>query len=46
VTAFLDTNVLIYAQSADARAVAARDAILAGGVISVQVLNDTNGPVV
>lgn len=39
-TAFLDTRVLIYAQSADARAAAARDAILAGGVISVQVLNE------
>ena len=40
-TAFLDTNVLIYAQSADPKAEAARDAILAGGVISVQVLNET-----
>ena len=39
-TAFLDTNVLIYAQSADAKADAARDAIFAGGVISVQVLNE------
>jgi predicted nucleic acid-binding protein len=40
VTTFLDTNVLIYAQSADAKADAAREAIFAGGVISAQVLNE------
>jgi predicted nucleic acid-binding protein len=37
---FIDTNVLIYAQGAGAKGDAARDAILAGGVISVQVLNE------
>ena len=36
----LDTNVLIYAQGADAKSEIARQAILAGGVISVQVLNE------
>lgn len=37
---FLDTNLLVYAQTSDPKAVAARQAILAGGVISVQVLNE------
>jgi predicted nucleic acid-binding protein len=37
---FLDTNLLVYAQTSDPRSVAARQAILAGGVISVQVLNE------
>lgn len=37
---FLDTNLLLYAQTSDPEAVAARQAILAGGVISVQVLNE------
>ena len=39
-TAFLDTNILIYAQGADAKSEVARQMILAGGVISVQVLNE------
>ena len=38
--AFLDTNVLIYAQSTGAKSEVARQAILAGGVISVQVLSE------
>ncbi len=37
---FLDTNLLVYAQTSDPKAEAARKAILAGGVISVQVLNE------
>ena len=37
---FLDTNLLVYAQTSDPRSAAARQAILAGGVISVQVLNE------
>ncbi len=39
-TAFLDTDVLIYAQGAGAKSEVARQMILAGGVISVQVLNE------
>lgn len=39
-TAFLDTNVLIYAQGSGVKGEAARRAILEGGVISVQVLNE------
>ena len=39
-TAFLDTNLLIYAQGAGAKSEQARQAILEGGVISVQVLNE------
>ena len=39
-TAFLDTNILIYAQGAGAKSEVARQMILAGGVISVQVLNE------
>ncbi len=39
-TAFLDTNVLIYAQTADAKAETARQAILSGGIVSVQVVNE------
>jgi len=39
-SAFIDTNVLIYAQGAGAKSEKARKAILAGGVISVQVLNE------
>lgn len=38
--AFIDTNVLIYAHAADETSEMAREAILAGGVISVQVLNE------
>ena len=39
-TAFLDTNLLVYAQTDDPKGEAARQAILAGGVISVQVVNE------
>jgi predicted nucleic acid-binding protein len=39
-TAFLDTNVLIYAQGTGEKSNIAREAIRAGGVISVQVLNE------
>ena len=39
-TAFIDTNVLIYGQETGAKSETARRVILAGGVISVQVLND------
>lgn len=38
--AFIDTNVLIYAHTSDEKSEVARQAILAGGVISVQVLNE------
>ncbi|MXY71301.1 MAG: PIN domain-containing protein [Acidobacteriia bacterium] len=38
--AFIDTNVLIYAHALDEKSELAREAILAGGVISVQVLNE------
>jgi predicted nucleic acid-binding protein len=40
VSAFIDTNVLIYAQGASAKGETARETILAGGTISVQVLNE------
>jgi len=39
-TAFLDTNLLVYAQGTDAKSEMARQVILEGGVISVQVLNE------
>ena len=39
-TAFIDTNVLIYAQGAGAKSETARQVVLEGGVISVQVLNE------
>ena len=39
-TAFLDTNLLVYAQGTHAKSEMARQIILAGGVISVQVLNE------
>ena len=39
-TAFIDTNVLIYGQEAGAKSETARRVILAGGVISVQVLDE------
>lgn len=38
--AFIDTNVLIYAHASGEKSEMARQAILAGGVISVQVLNE------
>ncbi len=38
--AFLDTNILIYAQGTGTRSEVARQTILSGGVISVQVLNE------
>jgi predicted nucleic acid-binding protein len=40
VSAFFDTNILIYAYSTDARRDRALDTIAGGGVISVQVLNE------
>ena len=39
-TAFIDTNVLICAHGAGAKSETARQVVLAGGVISVQVLNE------
>ena len=39
-SAFIDTNVLIYAQGAGPKSETAREVILAGGVISVQVVNE------
>lgn len=39
-TTFLDTNVLVYAQGDGPKAEVARKAILDGGTISVQVLNE------
>ena len=39
-TAFLDTNILIYAQRSGPKSDVARQVILAGGAISVQVLNE------
>lgn len=39
-SAFLDTNILVYAQQAGAKATIARDLIEQGGTISVQVLNE------
>jgi predicted nucleic acid-binding protein len=40
VTAFFDTNVLVYAASSDARKEIADRALRHGGVISVQVVNE------
>jgi predicted nucleic acid-binding protein len=40
VSAFFDTNILIYAYSTDARRARALNIISAGGVISAQVLNE------
>ena len=39
-TAFLDTNLLVYAQGMNAKSEIARKVLLEGGVISVQVLNE------
>ena len=39
-SAFIDTNVLVYAQGTGAKSETARRVILNGGVISVQVLNE------
>ena len=39
-SAFLDTNLLVYAQSDDPKGEIARQAILAGGTISVQVIDE------
>ncbi len=39
-SAFLDTNLLIYAQGTGAKSEVARQAILAGGVIGVEVSNE------
>jgi predicted nucleic acid-binding protein len=38
--AFIDTNVLIYAQGSGPRAEVARAVVLEGGIVSVQVLNE------
>ena len=38
--AFIDTNVLIYAHGSGVKSETARQAVLAGGEISVQVLNE------
>lgn len=38
--AFLDTNLLVYAQTTDPKSEIARQAIAEGGTISVQVLNE------
>jgi predicted nucleic acid-binding protein len=40
VTAFFDTNILVYAQQAGAKAERARALLSGGGVLSVQVLNE------
>jgi predicted nucleic acid-binding protein len=40
VKAFLDTNILVYAQEAGARGDVARELVAAGGMISVQILNE------
>lgn len=39
-SAFLDTNILVYAQQTGPKATIARDLIAQGGTISVQVLNE------
>ncbi len=39
-TAFIDTNLLVYAQGEGVKSEIARQVILEGGVISVQVLNE------
>ena len=39
-TAFLDTNLLVYAQTTDPRGETARKVMASGGTISVQVLNE------
>ncbi len=39
-TAFLDTNILVYAQQSGAKAETAKKIVADGGVISVQVLNE------
>ncbi len=39
-TSFIDTDVLIYAHGSGAKSEMARQVVLAGGVISVQVLNE------
>ncbi len=43
-SAFIDTNVLSHAQGTGAKSETARQVILAGGVIGVQVLNDPRAP--
>lgn len=39
-TAFFDTNILVYAQQANAKGSRARELIAGGGKLSVQVLNE------
>ena len=38
--AFLDTNILVYAQEAGARGDIARQLVAEGGIVSVQILNE------
>jgi predicted nucleic acid-binding protein len=40
VSAFLDTNILVYAQQTGPKAIISQDLIAQGGTISVQVLNE------
>jgi predicted nucleic acid-binding protein len=40
VTAFFDTNILVYTITADARGIVARSRLADGGVVSTQVLNE------
>jgi predicted nucleic acid-binding protein len=40
VSAFLDTNILVYAQQTGSKATISQDLIAEGGTISVQVLNE------
>jgi len=40
VKAFLDTNILVYAQEAGARGDIARQLVAEGGIVSVQILNE------
>jgi predicted nucleic acid-binding protein len=40
VRAFLDTNILVYAQQSGAKGETAKDIVAKGGIISVQVLNE------
>ena len=39
-TAFFDTNILVYALADDRRGAIARDILRVGGIVSVQVLNE------
>ncbi len=37
---FFDTNILVYAAGMDAKSVIARELLLRGGIVSVQILNE------